>query len=102
MFDRISSHPEVLDGKPVVAGTRISVSLIREWLASGATREQILVRYMQLKQEDIEQAIDFIGSHVAELSEDDEPQLNAIDLLDEVEFDEELKRRSGDREGAVS
>lgn len=42
MFDRITSNPEVLGGKPVIAGTRISVSLVGEWLASGATHEQIL------------------------------------------------------------
>lgn len=33
--ERIVSNPEVLLGKPVVKGTRLSVELILGWLASG-------------------------------------------------------------------
>ena len=35
MFDRIVSDPAVLGGKPIIKGTRISVELVLEWIASG-------------------------------------------------------------------
>ena len=38
----IVSNPEVMMGKPVIAGTRITVELILEKLAAGETVEQIL------------------------------------------------------------
>jgi Uncharacterized conserved protein len=41
----IRYDPNVLCGKPVIAGTRISVELILEKLASGQTIEQILEDY---------------------------------------------------------
>lgn len=71
------------------------MSLIRELIASGATRDQILAKYKQLTPEDIEQAIDFMGSDVEERCDADDPPLNNIERLDEAEFYEELKRRSG-------
>jgi|GEM_PF-1342089 len=102
MFDRIVSNPDILSGKPIIAGTRISVSLIMEWFASGATREQILAKYKQLTAEDIEQALDFMSEHDEELSDEADAPLNDIDRLDDAEFYAELERRSGDWEGAVS
>jgi uncharacterized protein (DUF433 family) len=44
----ISSHPDVMMGKPVVAGTRITVELILEKLAAGETAEQILAAHPRL------------------------------------------------------
>jgi uncharacterized protein (DUF433 family) len=38
----IASNPKVMMGKPVIAGTRITVELILEKLAAGETIEQIL------------------------------------------------------------
>ena len=40
--DLIRSDPAVLMGKPVVAGTRITVELILEKLSAGETVEQVL------------------------------------------------------------
>ena len=37
----IQSHPSIMMGKPVVAGTRITVELILEKLAAGETAEQL-------------------------------------------------------------
>lgn len=50
---------EVLDGKPVVRGTRISVGLILQCLASGMTREEILRAYPTLTPEGLNAALDF-------------------------------------------
>ena len=59
MFDRITCDPEILSGKPVVKGTRISVEIILEWLGSGASRDQIVAEYADLTVEDIQQATEF-------------------------------------------
>src|SRR5215470_13329447 len=41
----IVSNPEILGGKPIVRGTRISVEFVLELLASGATQPEILEHY---------------------------------------------------------
>ncbi len=63
-LDRISIDPNVCFGKPCIKGTRIWVSLILDFLASGETAEQILATYPQLKAEDIRAAIAY-GAEVA-------------------------------------
>ncbi len=57
MYDRITSDPAILGGKPCIKGTRISVELVLEWLAAGAAKEEILRAYPHLVAADIEQAI---------------------------------------------
>ena len=44
-------------GKPCIRGTRIWVSLLLDFLASGTSMEQILEQYPQLKREDLLAAI---------------------------------------------
>lgn len=46
-------------GKPVVAGTRITVELILEKLAAGESVEQILDEHPQLSREAIQAALSF-------------------------------------------
>lgn len=53
LLDRISVNPNICFGKPCIKGTRIWVSLILDFLASGETIEGILDSYPQLKREDI-------------------------------------------------
>ena len=52
-LDRISIDPLVCFGKPCIKGTRIWVSLILDFLASGEREADILAAYPQLKAEDI-------------------------------------------------
>ncbi|HEY0558561.1 MAG TPA: DUF433 domain-containing protein [Thermoanaerobaculia bacterium] len=52
----IASNPAVMMGKPVVAGTRITVELILEKLAAGETVEQILDAHPRLTREAISAA----------------------------------------------
>ncbi len=59
MFDRITSDPAILSGKPCVKGTRLSVEFLLELVASGGTIDQIVKKYPQLTGEDVEQAIKF-------------------------------------------
>jgi uncharacterized protein (DUF433 family) len=55
----IASNPKVMMGKPVIAGTRITVELILEKLAAGETIEQILEAHLQLTREAILAALAF-------------------------------------------
>jgi uncharacterized protein (DUF433 family) len=55
----IESNPEVMMGKPVVAGTRIAVELILEKLAAGETIEQLLTAHPRLRHEHVFAALDF-------------------------------------------
>ena len=50
---------ELMMGKPVVAGTRITVELILEKLAAGETIEQILRAHPRLTEEGIRAALAF-------------------------------------------
>ncbi|MGB8779806.1 MAG: DUF433 domain-containing protein [Candidatus Bathyarchaeia archaeon] len=50
---RITLNPNVLAGKPIIKGTRISVEFILDLLANGWTAKTILENYPQLKKEDI-------------------------------------------------
>jgi uncharacterized protein (DUF433 family) len=51
--DRIEIHPDVLVGKPVIKGTRISVELVVDLLARGYTGEQIMQQYDHISLDDI-------------------------------------------------
>ena len=53
----IICNPEILHGKPVVKGTRISVALILQNIASGMTKEDILRGYPTLTTEGIDAAL---------------------------------------------
>jgi len=55
----IVSDPKVMMGKPVVAGTRITVELILEKLAAGETTEQLLEAHPRLTREAIQAALAF-------------------------------------------
>jgi uncharacterized protein (DUF433 family) len=52
--DRITVDPQVLVGKPIVKGTRVSVEFVIDLLARGWTTEQILKEYDHLTAEDIQ------------------------------------------------
>ena len=53
----IQSDPSVMMGKPVIAGTRITVELILEKLAAGETIEQILQAHPRLTREAVRAAL---------------------------------------------
>ena len=57
LLDRIAIDPQVCFGKPCIKGTRIWVSLILDFLASGESEAQILAAYPQLEPEDIRAAL---------------------------------------------
>jgi len=56
-FSRIELDPRVCNGKPVIKGTRIPVSVILEQIAEGETLETLLSSYPELKREDVQAAL---------------------------------------------
>ena len=59
MAGRIVSDAEVLGGKPIIQGTRISVEIILELFASGADHRDILEAYPHLTAEDVQAALQY-------------------------------------------
>ncbi len=58
----ILSDPAVMMGKPVIAGTRITVELILEKLAAGETVEQLLESHPRLTRAAISAALRFAAT----------------------------------------
>ena len=56
--DHITSTNDILRGKPRIKGTRIPVSLIRGYLASGRSVEEIIEEFPGLKKEHITAYLD--------------------------------------------
>jgi uncharacterized protein (DUF433 family) len=56
-MDRIELNPRVCDGRPVIRGTRIPVSVILEQIAEGESWDAVLAGYPELKREDIQAAL---------------------------------------------
>jgi len=61
----ISINSEVRFGKPCISGTRIAVSDILGWLASGMSYDAILEDYPQLRLEHIMAALSFAANREA-------------------------------------
>ncbi|MBS1258397.1 MAG: hypothetical protein MAG551_01456 [Candidatus Scalindua arabica] len=59
VLDRITANREILGGKPVIKGTRISVEFVLELLASGVAEDQILQDYSHLTKDDIHACLQY-------------------------------------------
>ena len=57
LLQRITFDSQVLRGKPVIRGLRISVEMILELLAKGSAVQEILEDYPDLEMEDIQAAL---------------------------------------------
>jgi uncharacterized protein (DUF433 family) len=79
-MQRIDVDPDVLMGKPVIAGTRIPVYLILNLLRSGYDEERIIEAYPVLTRDDIRAVRNII---VIDLSDEElEAELKAVDDLE--------------------
>lgn len=58
----VVSDPNIMMGKPVIAGTRITVELILEKLAAGETVEQVLEAHPRLTPEAVRAALAFAAA----------------------------------------
>lgn len=63
--NRITRDPKVMFGKPVVAGTRITVEQILRALAAGDVAEDIIADYPPLTIEDIRAAQAYAADFIA-------------------------------------
>ena len=66
LLARIAIDPQVMAGKPVIRGTRLTVETILDRLAHGDTRENILGEYGKLVPEDIQACLLFATRSLAE------------------------------------
>ncbi len=63
---RIKRDPKVMMGKPVIAGTRITVEHILRCVAAGDSIEHVLRNYPHLTEEDIRAAQAYAADYLAE------------------------------------
>lgn len=63
--DRIHADPTILNGKPVIKGTRISVELVLSRLAEGATFQMLLDAWPNLTVDDIRAAFAYSAAVIA-------------------------------------
>jgi len=68
LLERITLNPEVMVGKPVIKGTRLTVEYILSLLAHGATVTEILEEYQGLAPEDIQACLLFATKSLANTS----------------------------------
>lgn len=56
---RITANKEILGGKPIIKGTRMSVEFILELLASGVTEDEILQDYPHITKDDVRACLEY-------------------------------------------
>ena len=59
MFDRITFDPQILGGHASIRGMRVSVAIILNQIAGGATVDDILGAYPSHERDDIQQALEY-------------------------------------------
>jgi len=57
ILDRVEINPQVMLGKPVIKGTRITVEIILKKLSQNISSDEILADYPRLTREDVQAAI---------------------------------------------
>ncbi len=57
--DRITTDPDLCNGKPTIRGLRVTVQTILEFYFAGDSREEILHQYPMLEPEDIDACLQF-------------------------------------------
>jgi uncharacterized protein (DUF433 family) len=65
MSERIEINPEVMQGKPVIRGTRVPVELVLRKLAEGATTADLLDQYPRLTADDVRAALGYAADTIA-------------------------------------
>ena len=63
-FDRITSDPAKLNGRPCIRGMRLTVRRVLEALATYPDREELRVEYPELEDEDIRQALEYAAANL--------------------------------------
>ncbi len=63
--DRIEINPQVMMGKPVIRGTRVTIEIILRKLSEGCSEEDLLDAYPRLTQDDIRAAMRYGADTIA-------------------------------------
>lgn len=71
-FDRITTTPGVLGGKPCIRGMRVSVSTVLGLLSAGHSKERVLQAYPYLEAEDIDQSLAYAAWLTGDRAEDED------------------------------
>ena len=66
LIERIGSNPDVLGGKPIIRGTRVTVERVLSLLEAGVSEKEILSDFPMLKLEDIRACIAYARGLVAD------------------------------------
>lgn len=64
-FDRITFDPQIMGGRAIIRGMRVTVSLILNLVANGMSVDEIQAAYPYIEAEDIRQALQY-GAWLAE------------------------------------
>ncbi len=65
LLRRVTFNPEIVGGKPIIRGMRVSVELILSLLAQGETPEAILADYPDLDSDDIRACLAYAHAVIA-------------------------------------
>ena len=66
LLTRITFHPKIFGGKPVIRGRRLAVEHVLGMLAAGDTAETLLVAYPWLEADDIRACLIYARKVVAQ------------------------------------
>ena len=59
ILSRITQHPDILGGKPVIRGHRLAVEHLKGYLAAGMTEQELMTEFPFLEPDDIKAAISY-------------------------------------------
>ncbi|HYA15821.1 MAG TPA: DUF433 domain-containing protein [Bryobacteraceae bacterium] len=61
-FNRITTSPDVMGGKPCIRGMRVTVGMIVESMAAGRSIEDLLRDFPYLEEQDVREALAYAAS----------------------------------------
>ena len=62
--EQLIIDPEILQGKPIVRGTRLAVELIVDLIAQGWSHDEVLHNYPNLTEEDITACLKYASARL--------------------------------------
>ena len=66
LMHRITTHPDIMLGKPTIRGLRITVEQLLKALSAGVSTDDLLEDYPELEREDLQAIFAFAAELVSE------------------------------------
>ncbi len=63
-LDRITSHPDKMNGQPCIRNLRLTVRRVIDLIATYPNRTELYQEFPELEEEDIQQALIFASSYL--------------------------------------